>query len=146
MKTGTNMNTKKEDTPPMADIPTITPEMVEEAKIEISKRRAGRQAPPLKDIADATCSVCGSHAVSFTNDLVFEVVLAGEQIVIPNLTGLRCSNCGDFAFDADSSKIIDSCVHDLLWRYALSAGVYCEDLLSDGHSHDLGVGGDQIKR
>ena len=103
MKTDTNMNTKKEDTPPMADIPTITPEMVVETKIEILKRRAGRQAPPLNDIADATCSVCGSHAVSFTNDLVFEVVLAGEQIVIPNLTGLRCSNCGDFAFDADSS-------------------------------------------
>ncbi len=101
------MNPKKEDTPPMADIPTITPEMVEETKIEIAKRRAGRRGSPLKDIADATCPVCGSHTVSFVDDLVFEVVLAGERIVIPNLTGLRCSNCGDFAFDADSSKIID---------------------------------------
>ena len=106
-QTNTNMNTKKEDTPPIDDIPTITPEMVEETKIEIAKRRAGRHGSPLKNIADAACPVCGSQTVSFADDLVFEVVLAGERIVIPNLTGLRCSNCGDFAFDAGSSKIID---------------------------------------
>ncbi len=101
------MNIKKEDTPSMDDIPTITPEMVEETKIDIAKRRAGRHGSPLKDIADAICQVCGSRTVSFVDDLIFEVVLAGERIVIPNLTGLRCSNCGDFAFDADSSEIID---------------------------------------
>nr|QNT35632.1 hypothetical protein BFFPPMPJ_00037 [uncultured Methanosarcinales archaeon] len=91
----------------MADIPTITPEMAEETKIEIAMRRAGRRGSSLKDIADAACPVCGSQTVSFANDLVFEVVLAGERIVIPNLTGIRCSNCGDFAFDSGSSKIID---------------------------------------
>ncbi|PXF61284.1 MAG: hypothetical protein C4B59_04850 [Candidatus Methanogaster sp.] len=101
------MNTKKEDAPQMSDIPIITPEMVEETKIEIAKRRAGRHGSPLKNITDAACPVCGSSTVSFADDLVFEVVLAGERIVIPNLTGLRCSNCGDFAFDSGSSKIID---------------------------------------
>ena len=102
-----NMNPKNEDTPKATDIPIITSEMVEETNIEIARRRAGRHGSPLKNIADATCPVCGSRTVSFANDLVFEVVLTGERIVIPNLTGLRCSNCGDFAFDADSSKIID---------------------------------------
>ncbi|MEA3324633.1 MAG: YgiT-type zinc finger protein [Euryarchaeota archaeon] len=101
------MNTKKENPPPMADIPTITPEMEEGTKIEIAKRRAGRHGSPLKNVTYAACPVCGSQTVSFADDLVFEVVLAGERIVIPNLTGLRCSNCGDFAFDAGSSKIID---------------------------------------
>ena len=50
MKTDTNMNTKKEDTPTMADIPTITPEMVEEIKIEISKK---------SENAVVKCGSCG---------------------------------------------------------------------------------------
>jgi len=39
--------------------------------------------------------------------LTFEVVLAGERIVIPNLTGLKCSKCGEAAFDANSTRIIE---------------------------------------
>lgn len=102
-----NMNPKNEDVPKAADIPTITQEMVTETNIEIAKRRAGRRGSPMKNVVDATCHVCGSRSVSFVDDLVFEVVLTGERIVIPNLMGIRCSNCGDFAFDSDSSKIID---------------------------------------
>jgi len=102
-----NMNPKNEDVPKAADIPTITQEMVTETNIEIAKRRAGRRGSPIENVVDATCHVCGSGSVSFVDDLVFEVVLTGERIVIPNLTGIRCSNCGDFAFDSDSSKIID---------------------------------------
>ena len=101
------MNPKNEDVPKAADMPTITQEMVTETKIEIAKRRAGRRGSPMENVVDATCHVCGSMSVSFVDDLVFEVVLTGERIVIPNLTGIRCSNCGDFAFDSDSSKIID---------------------------------------
>ncbi len=101
------MNLKNEDAPKAANIPTITPDIVEETNIEIARRRAGRYGSPLKNIADAPCPVCGSQSVSFADNLVFEVVLTGERIVIPNLSGLRCSNCGDFAFDADSSKIIN---------------------------------------
>jgi len=68
MKIDTNKHKyeqKKKDTPPLADIPTITHEIVEETKIEIAKRRAGRQGSPLKDIADATCPVCGSQHSQF---------------------------------------------------------------------------------
>jgi len=102
-----NMNPKNEDVPKAADIPTITQEMVTETNIEIAKKRAGRRGSPMENVVDATCHVCGAMSVSFVDDLVFEVVLTGERIVIPNLTGIRCSNCGDFAFDSDSSKIID---------------------------------------
>jgi len=101
------MNPKNEDAPKSTDIPTITPEMVEETNIEIAKRRAGRSGSPLKSIADALCPACGSPSMSFVDDLVFEVVWNGKKTVIHELSGLRCSNCGDFAFDADSSKIID---------------------------------------
>jgi hypothetical protein len=96
--------------PEAADIPAITPEMVEATNVEIAKRRAGRQGSPLAEVADAPCPECGAKAVSFVDDLVFDEMVVGEQgvtpIRIPNLTGIRCSNCGDHAFDADSSKKI----------------------------------------
>lgn len=35
------------------------------------------------------------------------MTIAVERIVIPNLTGLKCSKCGEVAFDANSTKIIE---------------------------------------
>ena len=106
----TKAQAEREEVPPMADIPTITPEMLEETKAEIAKRRAGGQGSSLKDIVDAPCPECGAHAVSFVDDLVFDEMIVGKQgvipIRIPNLTGIRCSECGDYAFDPDASKKI----------------------------------------
>lgn len=45
--------------------------------------------------------------MSFLDDLVFEVILAGERMVMPNLTGLKCTKCNEQAFDSKSTKIID---------------------------------------
>ncbi len=42
--------------------------------------------------------------------------------------------------------VIDLSVHDLLLRYAFFACVCREDLFGDGHSHDVLVGYDRIKR
>ena len=102
--------------PEAADIPVITPEMVEATKAEIAKRRAGRQGSPLKEMVDAPCPACGAKAVSFVDDLVFDEIIVGEHgttpIRIPNLTGIRCSNCGDHAFDADASKKIMEAVQE----------------------------------
>ena len=102
--------------PKAADIPVITPAMMEETNAEIAKRRAGRQGSPLKDMVDAPCPECGAKAVGFVDDLVFDEIVVGEHgttpIRIPNLTGVRCSNCGDHAFDADASKKIMKAVQE----------------------------------
>jgi YgiT-type zinc finger domain-containing protein len=101
------MKTKKERTEIPENIPIITPEMMEKTAIEIAKNRAGRKESPVKRIKDIKCPSCGSDMMSYAQDLTFEVVLAGERIVIPNLTGLKCSKCGEVTFDANSTKIIE---------------------------------------
>ena len=55
---------------------------------------------------DIKCPSC-DNMMSYAEDLIFDVVLAGERIVIPNLKGLRCSKCSEVSFDADSSEIIE---------------------------------------
>src|SRR5574341_2651455 len=104
------MKTKKEKIEKIEipeNIPNITTEMMEKTAIEIAKRRAGRKESPLKGIKDIKCSLCGNYTMSYAEGLTFEVVLAGERIVIPNLTGLDCSKCGEISFDANSTKIIE---------------------------------------
>lgn len=90
------------------NIPIITPEMMEKTAIGIAKRRTGRKESPVKGIKDIKCPSCGTASMSYADELTFEVVLAGERIVIPNLTGLKCSKCGEAAFDANSTKIIEN--------------------------------------
>lgn len=94
------------------EYPVITPEMVEETNIEIARRRAGRYGSSLKNIVDATCSICGSQSVSFTDNLVLDMDIDGERVMVQNLTGIRCSNCGDIYFDADAIKIIEGFKYD----------------------------------
>lgn len=101
------MKTKKEGIEIPDNIPVITPEMMEKTAIEIAKRRADKRESPIKNIKDIMCSSCSSDTMSYSEDLTFEVVLAGERIVIPNLTGLKCSKCGEVAFDTKSTKIIE---------------------------------------
>ena len=106
------MKTKKEKTEIPENIPIITQEMMDKTAIEIAKRRAGRKESPVKGIKDIKCPSCGSDTMSYADDLTFEVILAGERIVIPNLTGLKCSKCGEVAFDANSTKIIEKYTTD----------------------------------
>ncbi len=101
------MKTNKEKIEIPENIPTITPEMMEKTAIEIAKRRAGRKESSVKGIKDIKCSACGNNTMNYAEDLTFEVVLAGERIVIPNLTGLKCSKCGEVSFDANSTEIIE---------------------------------------
>lgn len=103
------MKTKKEKMEIKPEnIPIITPEMMEKTAIEIAKRRASRKESPIKGVKDIECPSCGTASMSYADDLTFEVVLAGERIVIPNLTGLKCSKCGEVAFDANSTEIIEN--------------------------------------
>ncbi|VVB89436.1 Uncharacterised protein [uncultured archaeon] len=101
------MKTKKERMEIPENIPVITPEMMDKTAIEIAKRSAGRKESPVKGVKEIECPSCGNSTMNYADDLTFEVVLAGERIVIPNLTGLKCSKCGEVAFDANSTKIIE---------------------------------------
>ncbi|MCX9011398.1 MAG: YgiT-type zinc finger protein [Candidatus Methanoperedens sp.] len=90
------------------NIPIITQEMMEKTTTEIAKRNTGEKESPMRGIKDIKCPSCGDNTMSYADDLAFDVILSGERIVIPNLTGLKCSKCGEAAFDASSTKIIDS--------------------------------------
>lgn len=89
------------------NIPVITSQMMEKTAIEIAKRKAGKDESPLKGVKDVKCPSCITASMDFLNDLVFDVTLAGERMVIPNLTGLKCAKCGEHAFDSKSTKIIE---------------------------------------
>lgn len=101
------MKTKKKMEIQPENILAITPQMIEKTATEMAKRRVGRKESPVKSVKDIECPSCGNNAMSYADDLTFEVVLAGERIVIPNLTGLKCAKCGEAAFDANSTKIIE---------------------------------------
>lgn len=88
------------------NIPFITSDMMERTAIEIAKRKAGKEES-LAGIKDIKCPTCGTASMSFLNDLVFDVTFAGERMVIPNLTGLKCTKCREQAFDSKSTKIIE---------------------------------------
>ncbi len=89
------------------NIPVITSQMMEKTSIEIAKRKAGKDVSPVIGVKDINCPSCGTASMSLLNDLVFDVTLAGERMVIPNLTGLKCTKCGEQAFDSKSTKIIE---------------------------------------
>ncbi|WP_143311688.1 YgiT-type zinc finger protein, partial [Candidatus Methanoperedens nitratireducens] len=101
------MKTKKEKTEIPENIPVISQEMMDKTAIEIAKRRAGKKESQMKGVRDIKCPSCGNNTMNYSDELTFEVILAGERIVIPNLTGLKCSKCGEVAFDANSTKIIE---------------------------------------
>lgn len=106
------MKTKKEKTEIPENIPIITQEMMDKTAIEIAKRHAGKKESPMKGVKDIKCPSCGNNAMSYADDLTFDVTLSGERIVIPNLTGLKCSRCGEVAFDANSTDIIEKYTAD----------------------------------
>ena len=106
------MKNKKEKTETPENIPVISPEMMEKTAVEIAKRRSDKKQSPMKGVKDNNCPICGNSTMSYADDLTFDVTLTGERIVIPNLTGLKCSKCGEVAFDANSTKFIEKYTAD----------------------------------
>ncbi|TRZ90592.1 MAG: YgiT-type zinc finger protein [Methanosarcinales archaeon] len=106
------MKTRKEKTEIPENIPIITQEMMEKTAIEIAKKHNDRKQSPVKGVKDISCPSCGNSTISYADDLTFDVTLTGERIVIPNLTGLKCSKCDVVAFDARSTKIIENYTAD----------------------------------
>lgn len=95
----------KENEP--GNVPVITSQMMEKTAVKIAKRKAGKDKSPVIGVKDVNCPSCRTPSMGFLNDLVFDVTLAGERMVIPNLTGLKCTKCGEQAFDSKSIKIIE---------------------------------------
>lgn len=106
------MKTRKEKMEIPENIPVITQEMMEKTAIEIAKRHDDRKQSPVKNVKNINCPSCGNSDMSYSDDLTFDVTLTGERIVIPNLTGLKCSKCDVVAFDARSTKIIENYTAD----------------------------------
>lgn len=103
MKSKKEKNEKNEN----ENIPVITSLMMEKTAIEIAKRKAGKDESPVVGAIGIKCPSCQTASMVFLNDLVFDVTLTGERMVIPNLTGLKCTKCKEQAFDSKSTKIID---------------------------------------
>ncbi len=106
------MKNRKEKKEIPENIPVITPEMMEKTVIEIAKRRADKKQSPVKGVKDIKCPSCGNNSMSYADDLTFDVTLTGERIIIPNLTGLKCSKSDEVAFDSHSTKIIENYTSD----------------------------------
>jgi YgiT-type zinc finger domain-containing protein len=90
-----------------SNIPVITSQMMEKTAIEIAKRKSGKDESPVIGVKDIKCPSCQTASMGFVNDLVFDLTLAGERMVIPNLTGLKCTKCNEKAFDSKSTRIIE---------------------------------------
>ncbi|MCZ7372364.1 MAG: YgiT-type zinc finger protein [Candidatus Methanoperedens sp.] len=79
------------------NIPIITPEMMDKTAIEIAKKWTDKKQSPMKGAKDIKCLLCMNSTMSYSDYLNFDVTLTGESIVIPNLTGSKCSKCGEVA-------------------------------------------------
>lgn len=65
-----------------------------------------RSLKSLRVEARRTCPECGGE-LEESDELVFEATLSGERVVIPNLSGTRCTRCGLMGFDPKSSRVIE---------------------------------------
>jgi YgiT-type zinc finger domain-containing protein len=83
---------------------------------KIRPKRVGRKGLSCKEITRSlksvgvevrkTCPECGGE-LEESDELIFEATLSGERVVIPNLSGTRCTKCGLMGFDPKSSRIIE---------------------------------------
>lgn len=99
----------KTEIPPLEKIPVVTEKKRRETERILAKLEKLKENP-LKGV-EMGCPMCGGR-MRYSEDLVFEVHAEGRQIVIPNLSGVRCEKCGDESFDMSSSTIIDRYTRD----------------------------------
>ena len=93
------------------EIHIATKEEMDEVR-RLLARADKRKESPLKGIRGATCSNCNQLTMDYSDGLTYECYLSGERIVIANLSGTRCRNCGDQAYDLRSSWIIERALEE----------------------------------
>ncbi|MFH1821118.1 MAG: hypothetical protein ABH852_01575 [Methanobacteriota archaeon] len=75
-------------------------------------RAEKRKVSPFKGIRDADCPTCEQPTLDYSDAMVYECYHAGGRVVVTNLSGTRCRNCGDQFFDLKSSAIIDRALEE----------------------------------
>ncbi len=107
MKTKRRPRTKTVPTSPerQSSIPQIGPEREDEIRSRLESRKP---KTPLRSLEGMPCPVCETGILALADSLTVDWVQNGERIVVGNLTGFRCSNCGREFFDAQSARIISS--------------------------------------
>lgn len=86
------------------EVPVATEEQRRETE-RVLLKWAKLKESPLKGVG-GECVVCGEK-MEYREDLTFEYHAGPKHVVITNLTGARCTKCGDEAYDARSSVLID---------------------------------------
>lgn len=88
----------------MEKYPKIRPERVERRGLSGGEISRGLKSFGVE--ARKTCPECGGE-LEESDELVFEATLKGERVVILNLSGTRCTQCGLMGFDPRSSRVIE---------------------------------------
>jgi len=96
----------KMERPRNEKIHIVTKKEMEEVRQLLAKADARRESP-LKGMQSAICSVCNQPTMDYSDNLTYESYRLGERVVITNLSGLRCTSCGDQAYDLRSNGIIE---------------------------------------
>jgi len=96
----------KMERPRAEEIHVVTKEEMEEVR-RLLRRADMRKESPLKGMKGATCPVCNQPTMDYSDNLTYESYRLGERVVITNLSGMRCRNCGDQGYDLRSSGIIE---------------------------------------
>ncbi len=84
------------------NIPVVTEGMMRKTMKMIRKHK---KIPKIKN--PFRCPICEVGTAEYSDSLCFDVVLSGEHIIIPNLSGHKCNACKEEFYDACSSRIID---------------------------------------
>lgn len=122
MKNKRKTRTKSMSTSPerQPSIPQIGPEREEEIRNRLESRR---QKTPLRSLEGTPCPVCEAGLLTVVGSLTVDWAQNGERIVVGNLTGFRCSNCGREFYDAESARIISSYIDRARPRGGYSATI-----------------------
>src|SRR6266540_2048290 len=107
MKTKRKPRTKSARVPPehQSSIPQIGSEREEELRNRIESRKL---KTPLRSVEGMPCPVCETGTLALVDSLTVDWAQNGERIIVGNLAGFRCSNCGREFYDAPSARIISS--------------------------------------
>jgi len=88
------------------EIHVVTKEEMEETR-RLLARADMRKVSPFKGIRGATCPTCEQPTMDYSDGLIYECYHTGGRVVVTNLSGMRCRNCGEQTYDLKSSGIIE---------------------------------------